>query len=141
MHMTTGNAGGTAAHGLRVVLVEDHPGYLDQLREMIHALEDVHVVHTADNDQDAVHWLAAHPGGWDLLVLDIFLARGHGFKVLQACGERRPDQRAVFLTSYTRDPARSQALALGADAVFHKVKVAQFLQYVTVQRDARVQHA
>jgi DNA-binding NarL/FixJ family response regulator len=141
MHMTTGHTGGTAAHGLRVVLVEDHPGYLEQLREMIHALEDVRVVHTADNDRDAVHWLAAHPHDWDLLVLDIFLARGHGFKVLRTCSERRADQRAVFLTSYTRDPARSQALALGADAVFHKVDVAPFLHYVTAQRDARAQHA
>jgi DNA-binding NarL/FixJ family response regulator len=140
MHMTTGNSE-VAATGLRVVLVEDHPGYLDQLREMLQALDDVRVVHTADNDRDAVQWLAAHPHDWDLLVLDIFLARGHGFKVLRTCGERHADQRAVFLTSYTRDPARSQALALGADAVFHKVDVAQFLQYVATQRDSRLQHA
>lgn len=126
---------------LHVVLVEDHPGYREQLRELIQALHGVQVVHTADNDRDAVAWLAANPHRWNLLVLDIFLAEGHGFKVLRACAQRQPHQRAVFLTSYTRDPAQAQALALGADAVFNKVDVGDFLRYLTQQRDAQRQPA
>lgn len=126
---------------LNVVLVEDHPGYREQLRDLVQALHGVQVVHTADNDKDAVQWLATHPRDWDLLVLDIFLAEGHGFKVLRACAQRQPHQRAVFLTSYTRDPAQSQALALGADAVFNKVDVGDFLRYLTQRRDAHRQPA
>jgi DNA-binding NarL/FixJ family response regulator len=106
---------------LRVVLVEDHAGFRDQLRHKLEALDGVQVVHMEDNAEAAVRWLGEHPGRWDLLVLDIFLAEGHGFSVLRACQGRQGHQRAVFLTSYTREPARSQALALGADAVFDKV--------------------
>ena len=130
-----------ARPGLHIVLVEDHPGYREQLRSLLEALDGVKVVHTADNDKDAIEWLATHGGQWDLLVLDIFLAEGHGFKVLRACSPRRPHQRAVFLTSYTRDPAYAQARALGADAVFNKVDVGDFLAYIVRQRDALRQPA
>jgi DNA-binding NarL/FixJ family response regulator len=106
---------------LRVVLVEDHAGFRDQLCERLEALDGVRVVHVEDTAEAAVQWLGEHPAHWDLLVLDIFLADGHGFSVLRACQDRQGHQRAVFLTSYTREPARSQALALGADAVFDKV--------------------
>lgn len=126
------------AAGLRVVLVEDHAGYREQLRELIHALDRVTVIHTADNEQDAVQWLAGHADSWDVLVLDIFLPDGHGFKVLRACSDRAAHQRAVFLTSYTRPPAQDQALTLGADAVFGKTEVAQFLSYLAQERDSRL---
>lgn len=113
--------GSDSAASLRVVLVEDHAGFRDQLRHKLETLDGVRVVHMEDTAEAAVRWLDEHPVRWDLLVLDIFLAEGHGFSVLRACQRRHGHQRAVFLTSYTREPARSQALALGADAVFDKV--------------------
>lgn len=115
------NEGPQSGKPLRVVLVEDHAGFRDQLRDKLEVLDGVHVVHMEDNAQAAARWLDEHPGHWDLLVLDIFLADGHGFSVLRTCRRRQGHQRAVFLTSYTREPARSQALALGADAVFDKL--------------------
>ena len=121
-----------------MVLVEDHAGYREQLRELIQALDCVSVVHTADSEQAATNWLAGNAGSWDVLVLDIFLPDGHGFKVLRACADRSPHQRAVFLTSYTRPPAEDQALTLGADAVFGKTQVGQFLNYLAQERDSRL---
>ena len=105
---------------LDVVLVEDHAGYREQLRLLFEGIDGVRVVHTADRVQGILGWLADNPRGWDLLVLDIFLAEGHGYQVLRACRERQAHQRAVLLTSYTREPAASQAITLGADAVFDK---------------------
>lgn len=122
---------------LRVVLVEDHAGYREQLTDRLHELDGVRIVHLADRSGDAVRWLEANPAQWDLLVLDMFLAEGHGFQVLKACRGRAAQQHAVFLTSYTRDPARGQALAAGANAVFSKLELQEFLAYVQQRRDAR----
>jgi CheY-like chemotaxis protein len=121
---------------LRLVLVEDNAIYRDLLVQRLDDLTCVDIVHTADRSADAVSWLADNPAAWDLLVLDIFLTEGHGYEVLKAAGSRAENQHAVFLTSYTRDPARAQALALGADAVFDKLNVDAFLQYVQQRRDA-----
>ena len=127
------------AAALRVVLVEDHPDFREQLCHLLEAGGGARVVHAADSAAAAVRWLDAHPGQWDLLVLDIFLMEGHGFDVLRACRGRPRRQRAVFLTSYTREPARSQALALGADAVFDKgSQLGAFLRFA---QDVRRQMA
>jgi DNA-binding NarL/FixJ family response regulator len=122
---------------LNVVLVEDHAGYREQLRQLFEGLEGVRVVHTADRVQDILGWLSDHPRGWDLLVLDIFLAEGHGYQVLRACRDRQAHQRAVLLTSYTREPAASQAITLGADAVFDKTTgTSLLLRYATELQQA-----
>lgn len=120
---------------LRVVLVEDHAAYREQLTWRLQELLGVRIVHFSERSREAVDWLQAHPQGWDLIVLDIFLAEGHGFQVLRACGDRAEHQHAVFLTSYTRDPARGQALALGADEVFSKLQLDEFLAYVRGLRE------
>jgi len=121
---------------LRLVVVEDNAIYRDLLIQRLDDLTCVHIVHTADRSADAVSWLADNPAAWDLLVLDIFLTEGHGYEVLRAASGRADHQHAVFLTSYTRDPARAQALALGANAVFDKLNVDAFLQYVQQRRSA-----
>ncbi|TFZ07931.1 LytR/AlgR family response regulator transcription factor [Ramlibacter humi] len=126
---------------LRVVLVEDHAAYREQLTWRLEELPGVRIVHTTERRNDAVDWLQAHPDGWDLAVLDIFLAEGHGFQVLRACTDRAEHQHVVFLTSYTRDPARGQALALGADAVFSKLELDAFLAYVQQRREEAPAHA
>ena len=122
---------------LDVVLVEDHAGYREQLRLLFEGIDGVRVVHTADRVQGILGWLADNPRGWDLLVLDIFLAEGHGYQVLRACRERQAHQRAVLLTSYTREPAASQAITLGADAVFDKTTgIGLLLRYAADMQEA-----
>jgi len=66
-----------------------------------------------------------------MLVVDLFLAHGHGFQVLAATKDRSPRQQAMLLTNYTRDPVRDQARNFGADAVFDKAfEWGEFLEYV-----------
>ena len=103
----------------KVLLVEDNPGILRNLREALSAVEGLEVVHEAATRTDAAEWLARDPE-WDLAVIDIFLREGHGFDVLRKCAGSRPGRRAVVLSNYTREPVRSSAAALGADAVFDK---------------------
>ena len=102
----------------RVLLVEDHPVLQVELTEMLGTLFEVAAVRATA--ADAIAWLRANPDGWDVAVVDIFLRQGHGFDVLRQCGGRRDGQSVVMLSNYTREPARSSALNLGADAVFDK---------------------
>lgn len=119
----------------RLLLVEDNPAIQAELREALAGMfEQAAVIATA---QEAVAWLQAHPEGWDLAVVDIFLRQGHGFEVLRACSARQPHQEVVVLSNYTREPARSSALAQGADVVFDKsFEMEQFLAYCTARAHA-----
>ncbi|MDB5899653.1 MAG: response regulator [Ramlibacter sp.] len=105
---------------MRVFLVEDNPRMRAHLHEELASIHGVRVVHAASTAAEAEHWLAANPQAWDLAVIDLFLASGHGFQVLHACRQRTAQQRAVVLSNYTRDPVREHARLAGADAVFDK---------------------
>jgi DNA-binding NarL/FixJ family response regulator len=105
---------------MRVLLVEDHPLMCEQVQRTIQAIPGADVVQVARTASQATEWLRAHPDDWDLAVVDLFLAQGHGFEVLRRCRERQPWQRAVVLSNYTRDPVRHYASDAGADAVFDK---------------------
>ncbi|HEY8359823.1 MAG TPA: response regulator [Ramlibacter sp.] len=105
---------------MKVLLVEDNAMIQEQVRQTLEAIPGAEVVQVAVSAQQAGDWLAAHPDGWDLALVDLFLAKGHGFDVLRRCRDRKPHQRAVVLSNYTRDPVRAHAAQAGADAVFDK---------------------
>jgi DNA-binding NarL/FixJ family response regulator len=105
---------------MRVLLVEDNARIQDEVRRMIGAIPHAEVVAIAATQRQATEWLAAHPEGWDLALVDLFLAEGHGFEVLRRCRKVRPHQRAVVFSNYTREPVRERARDTGADAVFDK---------------------
>lgn len=105
---------------MRIFLVEDSAIARELLGQWFALLEGAEIVHVARTSAEALGWLQQHPQGWDLVVIDLFLAGGHGFEVLRHCRDRAPHQRAVLLTSYTRDPVRENARRAGADAVFDK---------------------
>jgi DNA-binding NarL/FixJ family response regulator len=114
----------------RVLLVEDNAQLEQSLREALAAIDGVEVAHAAATRAEAASWLREHRCDWDLAVIDIFLREGHGFDVLRQCAGREPGRRAVVLTNYTREPVRSAAQKLGADAVFDKsFEMDEFLDY------------
>lgn len=105
---------------MRVLLVEDNVRMHEELRRLMAAIPNAKLVAVATSQAQASDWLAAHPQGWDLAIVDLFLAQGHGFEVLRRCRKLSPQQRAVVLTNYTRDPVREHARQAGADALFDK---------------------
>lgn len=108
-----------AGPALRVLLVEDNPHWRMQLRRWTgHAGHTV--VHEAATADEATAWLAGHADGWDLALVDAFLASGNGYTVLKHCRHRHAHQRVVMLSNYARAEARQQALHLGADRFFDK---------------------
>lgn len=101
-------------------LVEDNPRIQDNLIPTLEDLANARVLGVAETESEAISWLKAHDGTWDLAVVDLFLKEGSGLGVLRGCKGREPHQRVVLLTNYATDEVRRQALALGADAVFDK---------------------
>ena len=105
---------------MRFLLVEDNALAREVLQQWLTLVPGAEVVHVAATSAAAGDWLARNSTGWDVAVIDLFLADGHGFDVLRHCRDRAPQQRAVLLTNYTRDPVRQSARQAGADAVFDK---------------------
>ena len=119
---------------LTAFLVEDSALIRDNLVLALDELADVHVTACAATETEAVAWLRAHPRGWQLAVIDLFLAQGSGLGVLRACRSRKPGQRAVVLTNYADSDLRIQCLKLGADAVFDKsTELDEFLDFCNRQ--------
>jgi DNA-binding NarL/FixJ family response regulator len=103
---------------MRVLLLEHDPQVCGQLKLTLKAIPGTELVKEAHTAQEARTWLQEHPHEWDLAVVDVFVQQGGGFEVLRRCHRRAPHQRAVVLSSYTRDPVRQYAREAGADAVF-----------------------
>lgn len=105
---------------LSTFLVEDNPHIRHALIAAMEDEADVHLIGTATTEAEAVAWLDANPGAWDLLVVDLFLQEGSGLGIVKRCGKCRPGQRVVVLTNYATGDIADWARGLGADAVFDK---------------------
>jgi DNA-binding NarL/FixJ family response regulator len=105
---------------LRTYIVEDNATIRDNLVGTLEELASVRSVGWAESEQEAQAWLAAHRGGWDLLIVDLFLRQGSGLGVIEACRQREPAQRVVVLSNYATADMRRRCSELGADAVFDK---------------------
>jgi two-component system, OmpR family, response regulator len=117
---------------MRVLLVEDSPALQDALKATLKAIPGLEFVMVAATAQQATRWLDDHPDGWDLALVDLFLAEGHGFQVLRHCRKVRPHQRAVVLSNYTRVPVARYASDAGADAFFDKsLDMEALVDYIT----------
>jgi len=105
---------------LRTYLVEDNRSYRDMLRTVLPIHVDMQVLGTSECEQEGVNWLLTHPKAWDLVLVDLVLKQGSGFRVLAACRVRSPSQKIIVLTNHASREVRQRCFDLGADAVFDK---------------------
>ena len=106
---------------LRVFLVEDSAAMRAHLIDTLTSRAGVEVVGVAETESEAAGWLAHHPGGWDIALIDLFLREGTGAGLIEMCRERAPGQTVIVITNHARDAALlERCRAMGADAVYHK---------------------
>ncbi len=105
---------------LQAYVVEDNPSLCENLVGTLHELTCVRVVATGQSQAQAAAWLAAHPDGWDLLVIDLFLPGGSGMHLVEQLGGRKPWQKVVIFSNYVTAGVRKRSAQLGVDAVFDK---------------------
>lgn len=105
---------------IRTFLVEDSRVIRENLTAALEEMSPLRVVGSADEEGEALGWLAAQENQCDLLVVDLFLRQGSGFGVLQTV--RKSDRRCavVVLSNYVTPDVRRRCLMLGADRVFDK---------------------
>ncbi|HEX7868085.1 MAG TPA: response regulator [Variovorax sp.] len=116
-------------------LVEDNKTIRDNLVPALEDLVNGRVVGFAETETEALAWLAEHPDGWQLLIVDLFLKEGSGLGVLGGCKDRKPSQRVVVLSNYVTADIRARCTALGADAVFDKSRdLDAFIEYCNANR-------
>ena len=106
---------------LKAFVVEDNESIRESLCAALLELADVVTCGVAASQEAAVGWLADPGNQWDIAIVDLMLAPGgSGFGVLEACRNRRPDQKVVVLTGTAHPDVRRYCEALGSDGVFDK---------------------
>jgi DNA-binding NarL/FixJ family response regulator len=105
---------------LRTFLVEDDHVFRTLLRDVLPGHVDAQMLGFAESEEDGVNWLLTHPRAWDLVLVDLVLKRGSGFRVLAACRVRQATQKIIVLTNHASRDVRQRCFDLGADAVFDK---------------------
>lgn len=106
--------------GLRTYIVEDNPTIRDNLMATLQELAGIEAVGTAETENDGKAWLLHNGQQWDLAIVDLFLKQGSGLGVLEACRNRKTDQKVIVLSNYATADIRKRCTQLGADAVFDK---------------------
>ena len=101
-------------------LIEDNATIRENLISALEELTSVHIVGTADGEEEACQWLAGHPGKWQVVIADLFLKQGSGLGVIHAIRNRSPHQKLIVLSNYATNDMRRRCCELGADAVFDK---------------------
>lgn len=105
---------------LSVFVVEDNAEISEGLARALEELTCVKVVGTSPTEDEAVAWVARHPRGWDMLIVDLFLKKGSGIRVLQRVRRELPHQKLIVFSNYVNSGVRKRCAQLGADAVFDK---------------------
>ncbi|KIQ25709.1 hypothetical protein RT97_23410 [Variovorax paradoxus] len=116
---------------LAIFIVEDEPNVQDSLKVVLEGYLEAKVVGSAPTEAEAITWLTANQGRWQLLVVDLFLAQGNGLGVLMALSAMgRKGGVVVALTNAASEDNRAECIRLGADAVFDKtVEINEFLAF------------
>ena len=108
---------GEGVRGLRVLLVDDHPLYLDGLRTML-AARGVQVVGMARDGLQAQQ--LAHTLYPDLILMDVEMPVCNGIEATRAIKMALPQIKIVMLTVAAEDATLFEALKLGASGYLLK---------------------
>lgn len=101
-------------------VVEDNATIRENLVGTLEELTCVKVIGTSATEDEGSAWLLANLGTWDLVIVDLFLKRGSGIRLVQQLGGRRPAQKVVVFSNYVNASVRKRCAQLGVDAVFDK---------------------
>jgi two-component system NarL family response regulator len=96
----------------RVLIVDDHPMVAQGIRALLETFDDLEVVGTLTNGQEAVDSVAALDP--DVILLDLNMPRLSGLSATEIILERRPDTRILILSMHDSPEYISTALSHGA---------------------------
>jgi DNA-binding NarL/FixJ family response regulator len=115
---------------VRVLLVEDEEMMQASLSEYLDHVGGLHVVAAARSEADAIRYIQASPGRWDVAIVDLVLAPGCGLGVIRAARMASQVPIAVFSDYATTAKTRQECFAAGASAVFLKEDFPSLLAFL-----------
>lgn len=96
----------------RVVIVDDHPMVTEGIQSILETYDDIQVVGTLSNGQDAVDQVETLAP--DVMLLDLNMPGLNGLAVTELVLEKRPETRVLILTMHDTNEYISTALSHGA---------------------------
>src|SRR6266480_2541097 len=100
------------AKKLRVVIVEDHPLFREQLALMINKEPDMTVSNEADNSGEALRFLESNPA--DIVIVDLTLKGPSGLELIKDLKARRIDIPVLVLSMHDESLYAERVLRAGA---------------------------
>lgn len=101
---------------MNILLVEDSDRIAERVRDLLTADPEVSIVATVRDQQSAID--TARSSEVDVMILDLQLAVGTGFGVLEALGTTRP--RTIVMTNYALPQYRDLARRYGVEHFLDK---------------------
>ena len=124
---------------MKIYLVEDSLVARGQLAAMLATIPGAEIIGQSERAMPAIRdILTLRP---DLVLLDVHLAEGSGFDVLNAVHVAAPEIDFCMLTSFSAPPYRELAGRLGARAVFDKGSEFERVRELVARRVAVRTHA
>lgn len=112
---------------LKAYVVEDNATIRENLIGALEELTCVRVVGNSATEDEGLDWLDRNMQDWDLVIVDLFLQRGSGIRLVQRISRERSSQKIVVFSNYVNASVRKRCAQLGVDAVFDKSTEIDFL--------------
>ncbi len=97
---------------IRVLIVDDHPMVAEGIQSILESYDDIHVVGTLGNGQDAVDQVGALAP--DVILMDLNMPKLGGLSATEMVLERAPHTRILILSMHDSAEYISSALSHGA---------------------------
>ena len=114
-------------HELKAFVVEDNATIRENLIGALEELTCVRVVGNSATEDEGLQWLEQNTQQWDMLIVDLFLQRGSGIRLVQRLSRRSSSQKIIVFSNYVNASVRKRCAQLGVDAVFDKSTEIDFL--------------
>ncbi|MES2939001.1 MAG: response regulator [Pseudomonadota bacterium] len=119
---------------LQAYVVEDNANIRENLVGALEELTSLKVIGTSGTEDEAAEWLQAHPDGWHIIIVDLFLKKGSGLGLVQRMAPRKPHQKIIVFSNYANPTVRKRCAQLGVDAVFDKsTEIDSLVDYCNLQ--------
>jgi two-component system, OmpR family, response regulator len=115
---------------LSVFIVEDLDSTRELLIDVFQSDDRFRVVATAVSEGEAKIWLEDHLAGWDIALVDLMLAEGSGFGVINRARQTHSTGCIAVFTSFASQAVEKHCISLGADVVFDKAQTTEFLRWL-----------
>ena len=112
---------------LKAYVVEDNATIRENLIGALEELTCLRVVGNSATEDEGLLWLEQNSQDWDVVIVDLFLQRGSGIRLVQRVRRGNDNQKIIVFSNYVNASVRKRCAQLGVDAVFDKSTEIDFL--------------